>query len=219
MPLQRIAVLQLGLLLLVIPFQYIITRISPTSESQRTHQLQSFVKSLSDFKQKYLSWDIWRQWCYDLYESVNSKKPDSDSKTSQDEESEEESPAYFASSLKPRLRRPSNVEFRVGQVVKHKILGYHGVIIGWDEVAIAPKSWLERNHPPSKSHWKTMPNYSILVDTRDRLAPQITYVPQENIQVISHTQIFHPEIDNYFEKYDGTQYLPRPSIRRIYPYG
>lgn len=34
-----------------------------------------------------------------------------------------------------------------------------------------------------------MPNYSILVDTRDRLAPQITYVPQENIEVIVNTQV------------------------------
>ena len=34
-----------------------------------------------------------------------------------------------------------------------------------------------------------MPNYSILVDTRDRLAPQVTYVPQENIEVIVNTQV------------------------------
>ncbi len=32
-----------------------------------------------------------------------------------------------------RSPRPSKVFYRVGQVVRHKILGYHGVIIGWDE--------------------------------------------------------------------------------------
>ena len=34
-----------------------------------------------------------------------------------------------------------------------------------------------------------MPNYSILVDTRDRLTPQVTYVPQENIEVVVNTQV------------------------------
>lgn len=125
---------------------------------------------------------------------------------------------YFATSTQPRSPRPSNVHFRVGQVIKHKIWGYRGVIIGWDEVAVAPVSWMNMNHPPDKPHWRTMPNYSILVDTRDRLPPQITYVPQENIEIASKTQIFHPEVEHYFEKFDGDRYLPRPSVRRIYPY-
>ena len=42
---------------------------------------------------------------------------------------------YFAQSKEPRTKRPSNVHFVVGQVVKHKMDGYHGVIIGWDPVA------------------------------------------------------------------------------------
>lgn len=34
-----------------------------------------------------------------------------------------------------RTPRPNNVQFRVGQVVKHKKLGYRAVIIGWDPKA------------------------------------------------------------------------------------
>jgi hemimethylated DNA binding protein len=34
-----------------------------------------------------------------------------------------------------------------------------------------------------------MPNYSILVDTRDRLTPQVTYVPEENLEVISNMKV------------------------------
>ena len=33
------------------------------------------------------------------------------------------------------------------------------------------------------AEWKEQPNYAVLVDTRDRPAPQLTYVPQENIEV------------------------------------
>ena len=38
-------------------------------------------------------------------------------------------------------------------------------------------------------HWQKMPNYAILVDTRDRHAPQRTYVPEENIEIISNTRV------------------------------
>ena len=39
--------------------------------------------------------------------------------------------------------------------------------------------------------WRKQPNYSVLVDTRDRLSPQITYVPQENIDIIVNMQVTH----------------------------
>lgn len=42
---------------------------------------------------------------------------------------------YFTHSKGPRTHRPKRLEFRVGQVVKHKLDNYHGVIVGWDLVA------------------------------------------------------------------------------------
>lgn len=42
---------------------------------------------------------------------------------------------YFTHSKEPRTHRPKKLEFRVGQVVKHKLDNYHGVIVGWDLVA------------------------------------------------------------------------------------
>ena len=63
------------------------------------------------------------------------------------------------------------------QVVKHKKWGYHGVIMGWDNKARAPDEWLKEMHGEN-THWRDQPNYAVLVDTRDRPAPQMTYVPQ-----------------------------------------
>jgi hemimethylated DNA binding protein len=34
-----------------------------------------------------------------------------------------------------------------------------------------------------------MPNYAILVDTRDRPEPQVTYVPEENLEIITNTKV------------------------------
>lgn len=41
----------------------------------------------------------------------------------------------FIASPEPRLSRPANVQFHIGQVVHHKKWGYRGVIIGWDPEA------------------------------------------------------------------------------------
>ncbi len=38
-------------------------------------------------------------------------------------------------------------------------------------------------------HWRSRPNYSVLVDTRDRQEPQTTYVAEENIQLSNHVQV------------------------------
>lgn len=43
-----------------------------------------------------------------------------------------EQAGYFATSLEVREERPSHLRFRVGQVVRHRTLGYRGVIVGWD---------------------------------------------------------------------------------------
>lgn len=56
----------------------------------------------------------------------------------------------FSGSLEPRDPRPPYIKFRVGDVIRHKIHGYRGVIVGWDAKAVAPKSWLEKMHKGKK---------------------------------------------------------------------
>ncbi|XP_076466423.1 F-box only protein 21-like [Babylonia areolata] len=226
MPVNRQAVLQLSLLLLAVPAQYFITHlISSSDSSSRNLAFRRLVNSAAGFRSKYLSLAAWSQWCQDLLSLFS---PAGSHHFHGHDDPNGESPAvevlrykdkwgYFASSPEPRSPRPSNVKFHVGQVIRHKRWKYRGVIIGWDPKAKAPEDWLRMNHPSNKKHWRDMPNYSILVDTRDRLAPQITYVPQENIEVIDKTQVMHPSLDNYFEHYDGAQYITRPWLQAVYP--
>ena len=58
-------------------------------------------------------------------------------------------------------------------MVKHKKWGYRGVIVGWDLTAQAPKEWIDSMHKENPE-WTTQPNFAILVDTRDRPAPQVS---------------------------------------------
>ena len=65
--------------------------------------------------------------------------------------------------------------------------------------------------------YRNQPNYSLLVDIQDREMPQTTYVPEENIELIDSTAIMHPSVEDFFENYNGLQYLPKDWLRKLYP--
>jgi len=223
MPIQREHV-QLAALFLCVPAQLLISQYMGSTESNRTYAISQLVGQWTHIQEKWLRVESWKSWCKRL---LNLKMRDImlDPLGLMDPLGEcpavevfkfRDKDGYFGQSPEPRDARPPHVQFRVGQVVKHKRWGYRGVIIGWDETARAPASWLEEMHKGNPT-WRGQPNYAVLVDTRDRPAPQITYVPQENLEVVKHTAILHPSTEDYFENFDGSQYLPRPWLRTVYP--
>lgn len=179
------------------------------------------VVQLKSFQKNWLRVEPWRKWCSTLLlTALNRDVNVADSANGESPAFEvlkfREKDGYFANSAEIRNPKPPFVKYRVGQVVKHKLWGYHGVIIGWDEVAKAPEDWLKQMHG-DKAGWRTQPNYSVLVDTRDRSVPQVTYVPQENLVVVKQVKIIHPNTEEFFENFDGSQYLPRPWLKGLYP--
>jgi len=214
----------LAALFLCVPAQLLISQYMGSTESNRTYAISQLVGQWTHIQENWLRVESWKTWCKRL---LNLKMRDImlDPLGLMDPLGEcpavevfkfRDKDGYFGQSPEPRDARPPHVQFRVGQVVKHKRWGYRGVIIGWDETARAPASWLEEMHKGNPT-WRGQPNYAVLVDTRDRPAPQITYVPQENLEVVKHTAILHPSTEDYFENFDGSQYLPRPWLRTVYP--
>jgi len=65
--------------------------------------------------------------------------------------------------------------------------------------------------------WRHQPNYSVLVDVRDRDDIQTTYVVEDNIEIVGHTKVQHPEVEDYFEHFDGSNYVARPFLKELYP--
>jgi len=223
MPIQREHV-QLAALFLCVPAQLLISQYMGSTESNRTYAISQLVGQWTHIQENWLRVESWKSWCKRLL-NLNMRDIMLDPLGLMDPLGEcpavevfkfRDKDGYFGQSPEPRDARPPHVQFRVGQVVKHKRWGYRGVIIGWDETARAPASWLEEMHKGNPT-WRGQPNYAVLVDTRDRPAPQITYVPQENLQVVKHTAILHPSTEDYFENFDGSQYLPRPWLRTVYP--
>lgn len=234
--LDRRAFFHLSLLLLIVPIQYYLVKHNPSSEGKKLEGL----KSVWTFGHK-TYYHLITLWPVEVFHkelsnliSLLQQGYIDDSDVIPDEkqiQDEAESPAvevlkrkyawgksgHFASSLEPRYPRPSHIKYRIGQVVKHRKWGYRGVIVGWDPLAKAPPSWIKENHDKNE-HWSTQPNYAILVDIRDRTIPQLAYVPEENIQLApSSVRITHPGMEDYFEEFDGAQYLPRPWLKTLYP--
>eukprot|EP00088_Acartia_fossae_P063257 TRINITY_DN7699_c0_g1_i2.p1 TRINITY_DN7699_c0_g1~~TRINITY_DN7699_c0_g1_i2.p1 ORF type:complete len:233 (-),score=26.53 TRINITY_DN7699_c0_g1_i2:252-950(-) len=219
--------LQLIALVLCVPLQLFLTTYMGSNEVTRTYAISKLVGQLSELRESWFRVESWKIWCADiLKEQLEQNFGLRFRDTGDSEDPNGECPAlevfkyrdengYFGQSPDPRDTRPPNVKYRVGQVIKHLRFGYRGVIIGWDETARAPEAWIKEMHKNHKE-WRKQPNYAILVDTRDRQVPQITYVPQENLEVIRHAKILHPSVEDYFEYFDGSQYLPRPWLRSIY---
>lgn len=122
--------------------------------------------------------------------------------------------SLFASSTVPRYSRPLAVRFRIGDVVLNKEKNIRGVVVGWDYTAQAPPKYLKEFYTINEVN---QPNYLIAIDTRDRLNAQFTYTADEYLQLLENVRIFHPNIEEYFEYYDGLRYVPRPWLQSIYP--
>ncbi|RCN31461.1 hemimethylated DNA binding domain protein [Ancylostoma caninum] len=170
------------------------------------------------------------------YQEKNAPASNDDDDDAVVDEQERKDSSSYGNSLEVRERAP-HVRWRVGQVVKHKVVvlayvqvavkndyfiftqvhGYRGVIIGWDLTAKASKEFIERVHKGNKE-FADKPNYAILIDVRDRLIPQLGYVVQDNIELHG-GRIIHNLLNTYMERYDENdqKYVPKPWLKRIYP--
>ncbi len=91
----------------------------------------------------------------------------------------------------------------VGQLIRHKLFGYRGVVFDVDPVFMFSDEWYEmtaRSRPPKDEPW-----YRVLVHD----STQETYVAQCNIEPDNSGEpIEHPEIDRYFAEFLNGRYIP-----------
>ncbi|CAF1055931.1 unnamed protein product [Rotaria sordida] len=219
----RLALLQFGLLLLAVPLQYFILM---KWSSKDIEQTQAITKITNQIKQvfHYLSPTTWFNWFISFVIEIplgfNPLLHKRTWKRGMESPATEvyymrEKYGYFATSPAIRSSRSEYVKFRVGQVIRHKIYGYRAVIIGWDEIASAPDQWLDEHHQ-GHPEYRVQPNYSVLLDTRDRRAHK-TYIPQEHIEVIQNSKIVNAQLSDYFSFFDGTQYIMQQWLQEQYP--
>lgn len=97
--------------------------------------------------------------------------------------------------------------FHVGQLVRHCLFDYRGVIFNVDPRFSGDDEWYEqvaRSRPPKDAPW-----YHVLPSG----AQHTTYVAERNLDADdSHRPIDHPLLDTLFAEFDGTAYVTRQPV-------
>ena len=100
----------------------------------------------------------------------------------------------------------ARARFQVGQLVKHKLFDYRGVVFDADATFQGSEEWYEtmaRTRPPKDQPW-----YHVLVHE----AAHTTYVAERNLLPdLSGAPIHHPALDHFFDELrDGLYQRQRP---------
>ncbi len=93
------------------------------------------------------------------------------------------------------------MNFKIGQVVHHKLFDYKGVIFGADKAYRGTDSWYKqvaRTRPPKDKPW-----FRVLVHG----SAQTTYVAERNLEIEESTiAIEHPLMPLLFDEPEGSIY-------------
>lgn len=97
--------------------------------------------------------------------------------------------------------------FHVGQLVRHRLFDYRGVVFNVDSQFSGDDEWYEqvaRSRPPKNAPW-----YHVLPSGSEHT----TYVAERNLDAdSSHRPIDHPLLDTLFAEFDDTGYIVRQPL-------
>ncbi len=111
------------------------------------------------------------------------------------------------------------IQYRIGQIIRHKRYHYRGVIFGYDPHCALSNEWQRQMRIEELPNGSKQPFYNVLVDERDR-HHQTTYVAQENIQLVGkEDEIRHEEVGRYFGRFNRDEgcYVPNEYSQHLYP--
>jgi heat shock protein HspQ len=98
-------------------------------------------------------------------------------------------------------------QYTLGQIVKHQLFGYRGVVVGVDPTYQGSDEWYERvakSRPPKDEPW-----YNVLVHD----ASHQTYVSERNL-VLDETAlaINHPQLWLFFDVFEDGRYISKRMV-------
>lgn len=96
----------------------------------------------------------------------------------------------------------TNARFSVGDVIRHRLFDYRGLVVDVDAEFSLTDEWYEtvaRTRPPKDEPW-----YHVLVHG----ATHVTYVAERNLETDSSgAPIFHPLVEEYFSGMENGRYV------------
>ena len=100
-------------------------------------------------------------------------------------------------------------KFKIGQVVKHRIHPFRGVIFDIDPVFNNTEEWLQSIPPDVRPH-KDQPFYHLFAENAE--TEYVAYVSEQNLLPdTSGKPLRHPDVAEVFVRDDSGDYRPRNS--------
>ncbi len=120
---------------------------------------------------------------------------------------------YIAGMATPRPSTPPSAaaRFTIGEVVRHRLLDFRGVIFDVDPQFANSDEWYE-SIPEHLRPAKEQPFYHLLAENAE--SSYVAYVSQQNLVVDDEgEEVDHPAVETMFEKFDGQRYALKPGLR------
>ena len=118
---------------------------------------------------------------------------------------------FFAMNTVRILPVVQQARFAIGEVVKHRLFDFRGVIFDVDPVFANSDEWYE-SIPEEIRPSKDQPFYHLLAENAE--SSYVAYVSQQNLlHDESEEPVDHPAIPDMFDGFDGGRYQLRPEHR------
>jgi heat shock protein HspQ len=115
--------------------------------------------------------------------------------------------------MKERIIPPavSEAQFTIGDVVRHRIFEFRGVIFDIDPVFNNSEEWYQ-SIPEAVRPPKNQPFYHLFAENSE--SSYIAYVSQQNLlSDLEHGKVNHPAVDNFFGEWSGKRYQIKREMR------
>ncbi len=106
--------------------------------------------------------------------------------------------------------RRTRADFAIGDVVRHKLYGFRGVVFDIDPVFANSEDWFE-SIPAEVRPKREQPFYHLLAESED--SSYVAYVSQQNLSSDGEGgPVDHPSLPQLFGEYDDGRYRLRPGL-------
>jgi heat shock protein HspQ len=105
----------------------------------------------------------------------------------------------------------SSARFGIGQVVRHRVFDFRGVVFDVDPVFANSEEWYQ-SIPEEVRPAKDQPFYHLLAENME--SSYVAYVSQQNlVPDAEEGPVDHPAIAGMFDQFDGERYRLKPVHR------
>jgi heat shock protein HspQ len=101
-------------------------------------------------------------------------------------------------------------KFKIGQVVRHRVFPFRGVVFDIDPEFNNTDEWYEAIPADARPH-KDQPFYHLLAENAE--TEYIAYVSEQNLLIdTSNEPLRHPQVAEIFERDEKGSYKPRHNV-------